>query len=80
MLQADIQVDIGDFLRFADSFFDDAFSSWAVLDRIRDASQQAASTRQKVLQIQDRLSAARAQLEQETAALDRQHRALVLEG
>lgn len=80
MLQADIQVDIGDFLRFADFFFDDVFSSWAVLDRIRDASQQAASTRQKVLQIQDHLSAARAQLEQETAVLDRQHRALVLEG
>ena len=80
MLQADIQVDIGDFLRFADYFFDDVFSSWAVLDCIRNTAQQAASARQKVLQIQDRLSAARAQLEQETAALDQQHRTLVLEG
>ena len=80
MLQANIQVDIGDFLRFADYFFDDVFSSWAVLDCIRNPAQQAASARQKVLQIQDRLSAARAQLEQETAALDQQHRTLVLEG
>ena len=80
MLQANIQVDIGDFLRFADYFFDDVFSSWAVLDCIRNTAQQAASARQKVLQIQDRLSAARAQLEQETAALDQQHRTLVLEG
>ncbi len=55
MLQADIQVDIGDFLRFADYFFDDVFSSWAVLDCIRNTAQQAASARQKVLQIQDRL-------------------------
>ena len=52
----------------------------AVLDCIRNTAQQAASARQKVLQIQDRLSAARAQLEQETAALDQQHRTLVLEG
>ena len=79
-LTGDLKMDVGSFLTFADYFFDDVFSSWAVLDCIRNTAQQAASARQKVLQIQDRLSAARAQLEQETAALDQQHRTLVLEG
>lgn len=47
-VQADLQVNIDGFLRFADFFFDDVFSSWAVLDNIRRSRAQVEKVRDQV--------------------------------
>lgn len=47
-VQADLQVNIDGFLRFADFFFDDVFSSWDVLDNIRRSRAQVEKVRDQV--------------------------------
>lgn len=48
-IQADMQVNIDGFLRFADYFFDGLFADWAVKDRINQSDSQV---RQTISQIQ----------------------------
>lgn len=48
-IQADMQVNIDGFLRFADYFFDGMFADWAVKDRINQSDSQV---RQTISQIQ----------------------------
>lgn len=52
-IQAEIQVNIDGFLRFADYFFDGLFADWAVLDQIRSSQEQV---REICWQIQSALS------------------------
>lgn len=47
-IQADMQVRIDGFLKFADFFFDGLFADWAVLDRIHDAQKQVRGTREEI--------------------------------
>lgn len=47
-VQADMQVSIDGFLRFADYFFDGLFADWAVLDRIQQSSAQVRHTRTQI--------------------------------
>lgn len=63
-VDADMQVNIDGFLRFADFFFDGLFADWAVLDRIKQSSAQVRHTRtqiEEVLAQLDRLADAAAQ-------------------
>lgn len=69
MMQANLQVQTEGFLRFADYFFDDIFSSWAVLNRIQNAQNEISHTRSKVNQIQGRLEAMKSSLQQEAKHL-----------
>ena len=39
-IRMDIQIEVDSFLRFADYFFDNTFTDWAVLDRIRNTQSQ----------------------------------------
>lgn len=39
-IRMDIQIEVDSFLRFADYFFDNIFTDWAVLDRIRNTQSQ----------------------------------------
>ena len=39
-IRVDIQIEVDSFLRFADYFFDNIFTDWAVLDRIRNTQSQ----------------------------------------
>lgn len=39
-IRTDVQIEVDSFLRFADYFFDNIFTDWAVLDRIRRAQSQ----------------------------------------
>lgn len=54
-IRADIQVEVDGFLRFADVFFDNIFTDWAVLDRIRRAQSQVRDTESAVRAILYRL-------------------------
>ncbi len=54
-ISADMQVNIEGFLRFADYFFDDIFSSWAILDQIKKSQGQVEQVRAKINQIISRL-------------------------
>ena len=54
-IRADIQVEVDGFLRFADVFFDNIFTDWAVLDRIHRAQSQVRDTESAVRAILYRL-------------------------
>lgn len=63
-IDADMQVSIDGFLRFADYFFDGLFADWAVLDRIKKSSAQVQHTRTQIEELLaqlDRLAGAAAQ-------------------
>ena len=73
-INADMQVNVEGFLRFADYFFDGLFVDWTVLDRIGQSKSQVENVVNRIDRILQRLSqmldtAGRA-LETERAALD----------
>lgn len=47
-IQADLQIQVDGFLRFADYFFDGIFADWAVMDRIRNSKNQVADVERSV--------------------------------
>lgn len=56
-IQADLQISIDGFLRFADYFFDGLFADWMVLDRIGQSQSQTQETRNQIQLVLDRLEA-----------------------
>jgi hypothetical protein len=62
-LDSDLRVGIEGFTRFADFFFDDIFSSFAVLDSIRDSQSSIMETRLKVEKVQSQLRQRRGELD-----------------
>lgn len=54
-IQADFQVNVDGFLRFADYFFDGLFADWAVMDRIGRAKEQVSRTANQIDQVLRRL-------------------------
>lgn len=69
-INADIQVTVEGFLRFADYFFDNLFTDWAVRDHIDQSIEQVKDTRRQIQRVLDKLdrmdSSIKAQLEDET--------------
>ena len=55
-IQADLQVNVDGFLRFADYFFDGLFADWAVLDRIGQAQGQVQDTKYQIENVLFRLA------------------------
>lgn len=47
-IDADLQVNIEGFMRFADYFFDGLFADWAVLDKIEQATKQVRHTKNQI--------------------------------
>lgn len=68
-IEADLQVRIDGFLRFADYFFDGLFADWAVLDHIQTSAQQISSTKGEIEKILDRLAIMRGAAEKERVHL-----------
>ena len=64
-ISADFQVNIDGFLRFADYFFDNIFTDWAVLDRIHRSQSQMEQAERSVQTILSRLDSAVAQCRRE---------------
>lgn len=54
-VRADIQISVDGFLRFADYFFDNLFTDWAVMDRIRQSENQVHNTIRQLQNILQRL-------------------------
>ena len=54
-MDAEIRLEVGEFLRFADVFFDDIFSGITVLDHIVSAQRQLSRAEEQVLDVQHRL-------------------------
>ena len=77
-MDTDIRLEIGDFLRFADYFFDDLFSSLAVLDRIVSAQQHLSKAEDQVLDVQYRLQGALDAFREEQEKLKTQRESLVV--
>lgn len=73
-INADMQVNIDGFLRFADYFFDGLFADWAVGDRINESMSSVRSTKDQISRTLDRLfnmeSSADQEIEKWKAALD----------
>lgn len=55
---ADLQVNVDGFLRFADYFFDNLFTDWAVLDHIHQSQEQVRNIRDQIESILSRLESA----------------------
>lgn len=55
-IRADVQINIDGFLRFADYFFDNLFTDWAVMDRISQSKNQVHSTISQIHRVLTRLN------------------------
>lgn len=66
-IDADLQVSIDGFLRFADYFFDGLFVDWAVMDRINQSQAAVEETRGRITAVLDRLNAMSDGAERESA-------------
>lgn len=64
-IQADMQVNVDGFLRFADYFFDGLFADWAVLDKINQSQSQVQNTKSQIESVLSRLDSMMRTLEQE---------------
>ena len=66
-IRADIQVRVDGFVRFADYFFDNLFTDWAVMDHISRAQEQVLDTRAQVESVLNRLEQMSRETEQTRA-------------
>lgn len=64
-IQADMQVNVDGFLRFADYFFDGLFADWAVRDKINQSQSQVQNTKSQIASVLSRLDSMMRTLEQE---------------
>lgn len=65
-IRVDIQIEVDSFLRFADYFFDNIFTDWAVLDRIRNTQSQVQQAGGSVRTLVSRLERSLEQCRQES--------------
>ena len=70
----DIQVEVDGFLRFADYFFDNIFTDWAVLDRIHRAQSQVQEVDGSVRAILNRLERDLDQCQQDRQAAEQEQK------
>ena len=77
-IEADLQVQIDDFLKFADYFFDGIFVDWAVQDRIRQSKERVKQIKMKIVQVMNQLEQMQQEAEQNKKALKRQLENLIV--
>lgn len=68
-IQADMQVNVDGFLRFADYFFDGLFADWAVLDKISQSKSQVQDTKSQIESVLSRLNDMAQTVDQEQAQI-----------
>lgn len=73
-IRADIQIEVDSFLRFADYFFDNIFTDWAVLDRIRRAQSQIHEVDGSVRAIVNRLERDLDQCQRDRQAVEQEQK------
>ena len=77
-INADMQVNIDGFLRFADYFFDGLFADWAVADRISQSHSSVAGTRNQIDRTLDKLSSMESAADREMEMLKAQLNDLIV--
>ena len=77
-IQADMQVNVDGFLRFADYFFDGLFVDWMVMDQISQSQSQVQSTRNQIESVLSRLDSMMNAVEQEQTQVKNKLDVLVL--
>ncbi len=69
-VQADMQVNVEGFLRFADYFFDGLFVDWVVMDKISQSQEQVQAVKAQIKQVLSSLHAMIKEVDQEQACLN----------
>jgi len=64
-IDEDLNIEIGEFTTFADYFFDDIFSAWAIQDKVKNANVKMSALRKNVFDILEQLSAMKEEAEAE---------------
>ena len=77
-IQANMQVNVDGFLRFADYFFDGLFADWAVGDRISESQSSVMSVRYKIEQAMNKLTSMDQAADKQIAALKAKIEELVI--
>ena len=78
-INADMQVNIDGFLRFADYFFDGLFADWAVADRINESMGAVQKTRNQIGHLVDKLTKMKEEAERREKRLRDRADAIVVE-
>ena len=78
-IQANMQVNVDGFLRFADYFFDGLFADWAVGDRISESQSSVMSVRYKIEQAMNKLTSMDQAADKQIAALKAKIEELVIQ-
>ncbi len=77
-MDAEVRLEVGEFLRFADMFFDDIFSGITVLDHIISAQRQLSQAEERVLDVQHRLGITAERLSEELEKMKARREELVV--
>ena len=77
-IQANMQVNVDGFLRFADYFFDGLFTDWTVGEKIKESQYSVVDVRRKIKKALDKLTALDKAADQQIAALKSKIEALVV--
>lgn len=77
-VDAEIKVEIDEFLRFADYFFDGFFTDFAVMDRIETAQKQASETEEKIVEVLQQLEKMMEENERAKAACEARLEQLIM--
>lgn len=77
-MDANMQVSVDGFLRFADYFFDNLFTDWAVMDKIHRSQEQVSQTARQVEQLLSRLQQMREREQAQMQRLTEEREALVV--
>ena len=77
-VHADIQVQIEEFLKFADYFFDGLFADWTVMDKIDESIEEVSHTKSEILAVIGKLELKLEALEPKALALREELEKLVI--
>lgn len=77
-INADMQVSVDGFLRFADYFFDGLFADWAVMDKISQSKSSVQSTKNQIESVLSRLRSMEASADQTIKKLEDEKDSVVL--
>ena len=77
-INADMQVSVDGFLRFADYFFDGLFADWAVMDKISQSKSSVQSTKSQIESVLSRLRSMEASSDQTIKKLEDEKDSVVL--
>jgi chromosome segregation ATPase len=79
-IDADIQIQVDGFLRFADYFFDGIFADWAVQNQINNSQKQVAGVKSQVEHVLAKLQGMKSALERELISIRQKLNEVIVKG